>query len=183
MENSNELDDFLQQLKKKKRKNDIGTKKIAKNEEATIIKEVKEEDIDVIVTQKKSSKLQKLAQLHSKSEVLYKSLEDDYEAPANKPKPKRVFNYTPKHVSEPRPKPVVASTYDIKETKMSKKVQTSTDLTKPDNEQQYPDLYYGVSSTLKILEQDDDHLSSKKPIFGQRINIVGVDLPPEAENN
>lgn len=52
MENSNELDDFLQQLKKKKRKNDIGTKKIAKNEEATIIKEVKEEDIDVFVTQK-----------------------------------------------------------------------------------------------------------------------------------
>lgn len=183
MENSNELDDFLQQLKKKKRKNDIGTKKIAKNEEATIIKEVKEEDIDVFVTQKKSSKLQKLAQVHSKSEVLYKSLEDDYEAPTNKPKPKRVFNYTPKHISEPRPKPVVAATYDIKEIKVGKEVQTSTGLSKSDNEQQCPDLYYGVSSTLKILEQNDGHLSSKKPIFGQRISIVGVDLPPEAENN
>lgn len=180
MENPNELDDLLQQLKKKKRKNDIGTKKIAKNEEARVIKEVKEEDIDVFVTQKKSNKLQKLAHLHSKSEVLYKSLEDDYEAATSKPKPKRVFNYTPKHINEPRPKPVVATTYDIKETK---EVEPSTDMTKFKTEQQYPDLYYGVSSTLKILEENDGHLLSKKPIFGQRINIVGVELPLEAENN
>lgn len=179
MENPIELDDFLQQLKRKKRRNDIGTKKIAKNEEATIVKEIKK-DIDVFVTQKKNNKLQKLAQLHSKSEVLYKSLEDDYDAPTNKPKPKRVINYISKHVGEPRPKPVVTVADDIK---VSREVQPSKKLPKYEDELQYPDLYYGVSSTLNILENNDGQLSSKKPIFDQKINIVGVDLPPEEQDN
>ncbi|KAL6935643.1 uncharacterized protein HGUI_04028 [Hanseniaspora guilliermondii] len=179
MEPLNEIDDFLQQLKKKKRKNDFGTKKLANSKETANLETVKEEDVDVFVTQKKNNKLQKLAQLHSKSEELYKSLEDDYEPPMNKSKPKRVFNYTPKHINEPRPKPVVTTEYDIKETK---EVRPTAKLAAAENEPQYPDLYYGVSSTLEVLKQNDCPISSKKPIFDQRIEIVGVDLPPELES-
>lgn len=181
MENSDDIDDFLKQLKKKKKRTDKITKNKVINEVPKVVDDVKEEDIDVFVTQRKSTKLQKLAAMHSNSDKLYSSLEDDYEVSSSKPKPKRIFNYTPKSIDEPRIKPVVVDAHidekeNLQETQLKDPAVTIERHTNPD-------LYFGVSTTLKALNHEENETSSKKPIFDEKIQTVGVELPLDIQNS
>lgn len=175
MENSDDIDNFLLQLKKKKKRTDNNVKKKVINEVPKVTDDIKEETVDVFVTQKKNNKLQKLASLHANSEEMFNSLDDDYELPVSKPKPKRVFKYTPKPMDEPRVKPVVVAQEESKEEPYQSN--NVVHVSAPMESHANPDLYFGVSSTLQALEAGEGGISSKTPLFDTNIQTVGVDLP------
>ena len=180
MDNLDDIDNFLSQLKKKKKRADNSVKKKVINDVPKVIDDIKEESVGMFVTQKKNKKLQKLASLHANSEVMFNSLDDDYESPVSKPKIKRVFKYTPKPMDEPRVKPVVIDQEEIEEKPDHSK--GTVYFSAPADSHANPDLYFGISSTLQALEAGEGDISSNKPIFDANIQKVGVDLPSNLQD-